>query len=317
MSPEPVRPYARLRPGWRGASERPATAPPSSSASASSRSRRVIWATSCGSGWAASTARGRPGPGRPPHPDARGDATASGGPLTPDPFPLRVAAIDPGSEEARLVWMRHRDGVARLLLSVLRGWSDRLFDQLMELHGLGAADRRILVGAAVLHDVGQFISFRKHEKHSLSLINNVPYQQVGASRVPEGEDPPRRARGPLPQTGTTDGRNRRRTTTSTMSSRRASRSGSHASARSSGWPTRSTASTVSASGSSGSRRSWPTPGRARWYSRWRAGGTPPRAVGDEEEDADVRIRVRRNGAPHHPRAFPRTRSHTMNQKARR
>jgi exopolyphosphatase/guanosine-5'-triphosphate,3'-diphosphate pyrophosphatase len=47
-----------------------------------------------------------------------------------------------------------------------------LFDQLQDLHELTEQDRRILVVAAVLHDVGQFISFRKHHKHSLYLIHN-------------------------------------------------------------------------------------------------------------------------------------------------
>lgn len=47
-----------------------------------------------------------------------------------------------------------------------------LFDQLCELHGLGAADRRVLLGAALLHDIGQFVSYRKHHKHSLYLLSH-------------------------------------------------------------------------------------------------------------------------------------------------
>lgn len=58
----------------------------------------------------------------------------------------------------------HARHVARLSLS--------LFDQLQELHGLGPDDRRILLVAAVLHDTGQFISYRKHHKHSLYLVYN-------------------------------------------------------------------------------------------------------------------------------------------------
>lgn len=48
----------------------------------------------------------------------------------------------------------------------------RLFDQLRSLHGLRAADRRILHAAALLHDIGQFVSFKGHHKHSLYLISN-------------------------------------------------------------------------------------------------------------------------------------------------
>ena len=49
----------------------------------------------------------------------------------------------------------------------------RLFDQLTTLHGLGAVDRRILHAAAILHDIGQFVSFKGHHKHSLYLISHT------------------------------------------------------------------------------------------------------------------------------------------------
>jgi exopolyphosphatase/guanosine-5'-triphosphate,3'-diphosphate pyrophosphatase len=58
----------------------------------------------------------------------------------------------------------HGRHVARLALS--------LFDQLRWLHELPDVDRRILLVASVLHDVGQFISYRRHHKHSLYLICN-------------------------------------------------------------------------------------------------------------------------------------------------
>lgn len=69
----------------------------------------------------------------------------------------------------------HARHVARLALS--------LFDQLPDLHGLGEADRRILLVAAVLHDVGQFISYRKHHKHSLYLIFNSDVPNVSAAEL--------------------------------------------------------------------------------------------------------------------------------------
>ncbi len=47
----------------------------------------------------------------------------------------------------------------------------QLFDQLSSLHGLGARDRRLLVAAAVLHDIGDFVSLKGHHKHSLYLIS--------------------------------------------------------------------------------------------------------------------------------------------------
>lgn len=52
--------------------------------------------------------------------------------------------------------------VARLALS--------LFDQLRGLHGLEDDDRKLLLAAAILHDIGSFISRKKHHKHSLYII---------------------------------------------------------------------------------------------------------------------------------------------------
>ncbi len=46
-----------------------------------------------------------------------------------------------------------------------------LFDQLEHAHGLGPTDRRILMAAALLHDVGVFISSKRHHKHSLYIIS--------------------------------------------------------------------------------------------------------------------------------------------------
>ena len=46
----------------------------------------------------------------------------------------------------------------------------RLFDELRELHGLGEEERRILLAAGLLHDIGQHVSYHQHHKHSRYLI---------------------------------------------------------------------------------------------------------------------------------------------------
>lgn len=70
----------------------------------------------------------------------------------------------------------HGRHVAMLALS--------LFDQLQELHELTEDDRRILLGAALLHDVGQYVSYRKHHKHSLYLIQNGELSVFSPSEIP-------------------------------------------------------------------------------------------------------------------------------------
>lgn len=52
-----------------------------------------------------------------------------------------------------------------------------LFDQLPKVHGMGPDERRMLLAAGVLHDIGTFVGYKKHHKHSLYLIAN--------SEVPE------------------------------------------------------------------------------------------------------------------------------------
>jgi exopolyphosphatase / guanosine-5'-triphosphate,3'-diphosphate pyrophosphatase len=58
----------------------------------------------------------------------------------------------------------HATHVARL--------ASMMFDQLGMLHRLGDADRRILRAAALLHDIGVYVSHKKHHKHTLYLVAN-------------------------------------------------------------------------------------------------------------------------------------------------
>src|SRR6185503_3060993 len=70
----------------------------------------------------------------------------------------------------------HGRQVARLSLS--------LFDKMKEVHEMGSKDRRILLGAAVLHDIGQIISYRRHHKHSLYLILNSELPGLSDEDIP-------------------------------------------------------------------------------------------------------------------------------------
>ena len=56
----------------------------------------------------------------------------------------------------------HAEQVAQLSLS--------LFDQTREIHRLGEEERTLLHAAAMLHDVGAFVSYNRHHKHSYYLL---------------------------------------------------------------------------------------------------------------------------------------------------
>lgn len=50
----------------------------------------------------------------------------------------------------------------------------QLFDQLQELHGYGPRQKRLLMTAAQLHDVGKVINFYNHARHSAFMIGHAP-----------------------------------------------------------------------------------------------------------------------------------------------
>ncbi|MDO5471204.1 MAG: HD domain-containing protein [Akkermansia sp.] len=54
----------------------------------------------------------------------------------------------------------------------VRKLSISLFDQLQELHGLGHHDRLLLTVAAILHEIGTFISPKNHHRHGQYIILN-------------------------------------------------------------------------------------------------------------------------------------------------
>lgn len=56
----------------------------------------------------------------------------------------------------------HAEQVARLSLS--------LFEQTREIHRMGDEERALLHAAALLHDVGSFVSYNRHHKHTYYLL---------------------------------------------------------------------------------------------------------------------------------------------------
>ena len=82
----------------------------------------------------------------------------------PEPENLRVR------KAAHLVYKYESDWeenshVANLALQI--------FDQTQEIHEYGDFEREILEFAALLHDIGQFISFRKHHKNSRYILKQT------------------------------------------------------------------------------------------------------------------------------------------------
>jgi len=71
--------------------------------------------------------------------------------------------------------VRHAGDVADVAL--------RLFDLLQSDHGLGVKERLLLRVAALLHEVGGFVSNRSHHKHSYYLISNSEIFGLGRDDV--------------------------------------------------------------------------------------------------------------------------------------
>lgn len=77
--------------------------------------------------------------------------------------------------------LRHRTA-AQLIKRYTADWetnnhvawlSMRLFDQLRSLHKYGAYERELLEYGALLHDIGQYISFRGHHKNSRYILKKT------------------------------------------------------------------------------------------------------------------------------------------------
>ena len=72
--------------------------------------------------------------------------------------------------------MRHVEQVRRLAL--------QLFDRLAEPLGASPAERPLLETAAILHDVGQLVSYRKRHRHSYELITHAERLGLSARERP-------------------------------------------------------------------------------------------------------------------------------------
>ena len=81
-------------------------------------------------------------------------------PATPDPLQLAREFVERCQGDRR-----HVEQVRRLAL--------QLFEQLGEKIGCAKEERALLEYAALLHDVGQLVSYRGHHKHSAQLILNA------------------------------------------------------------------------------------------------------------------------------------------------
>jgi exopolyphosphatase/guanosine-5'-triphosphate,3'-diphosphate pyrophosphatase len=58
-----------------------------------------------------------------------------------------------------------------------------LFDQLRPLHGLPTSGRKILLAAGMLCNIGQFVSYKGHHKHSLYLISHSELPNFSQSEM--------------------------------------------------------------------------------------------------------------------------------------
>lgn len=87
---------------------------------------------------------------------------------------LRRRQVERLAQRAPSVWVHHQQ-TARLAV--------RLFDLTVFLHGLGQREREWLEHAALLHDLGYVIAYRKHHEHSYYLISNAGLDAFDSQEV--------------------------------------------------------------------------------------------------------------------------------------
>jgi exopolyphosphatase / guanosine-5'-triphosphate,3'-diphosphate pyrophosphatase len=90
------------------------------------------------------------------------DVAEAGGRLTAEDFERQVLASADALGHKLRFDRAHGRHVAML--------ATRLFDELRDEHGLGARERLLLQVAALLHDIGIYVSLRAHHKHSQYVL---------------------------------------------------------------------------------------------------------------------------------------------------
>jgi exopolyphosphatase/guanosine-5'-triphosphate,3'-diphosphate pyrophosphatase len=88
---------------------------------------------------------------------------------------------DPSLRGALSLLDRYRADRKHALM--VASFASQLFDQLRPMHLLGNEHRRLLLGAALLHDIGTFIAHANHNKHSAYLIQNSELTGFMASEL--------------------------------------------------------------------------------------------------------------------------------------
>jgi exopolyphosphatase/guanosine-5'-triphosphate,3'-diphosphate pyrophosphatase len=85
-------------------------------------------------------------------------------------FPVWDTAGETQSVLAACVRLGHRYHFDQAHGELVSKLAAQLFDDLQSVHGFGERDRLLLRAAAVLHDVGDFVRYDGHHKHSYYLI---------------------------------------------------------------------------------------------------------------------------------------------------
>src|SRR5947209_3319329 len=93
--------------------------------------------------------------------------------LPPSAFLLAVRGIMNAKLEAVLELARRYDYDADHAHQV-ECLAGTLFMELEPLHNLGREDRKLLEYAAILHDIGYFVSSKSHHRHTLQMIMMEP-----------------------------------------------------------------------------------------------------------------------------------------------
>jgi exopolyphosphatase/guanosine-5'-triphosphate,3'-diphosphate pyrophosphatase len=81
-----------------------------------------------------------------------------------DPFIPDMISVVKALAKKYDVNLPHAEAIRKIAVKV--------FDKMIQIHGLGERDRIFLEIAAIVHDIGRFIDSRKHHKHSCYLISN-------------------------------------------------------------------------------------------------------------------------------------------------
>ncbi|MDR1532812.1 MAG: HD domain-containing protein [Clostridiales bacterium] len=91
-------------------------------------------------------------------------------------YPKAFAELNKDFSKSTVLYARRvasRYGTPEFHYAKVERYALKIFDKMKKIHGMGQHEKLLLSTAAILHDVGKFINFKHHYRHSYNIITGL------------------------------------------------------------------------------------------------------------------------------------------------